>query len=668
MDKTQQKSFLTPIVLLVIVSILSVVTLNTYLNINLFKIHIKNDIDKLKQDYLKKEKNIVYDKVHLVDRTIKVLIKQKEIRLKKSLQERVQTALDIAQLVYDKKKGELSDDEIKSMIITHLSIIRFNNHRGYYFVYNKNIVIGHAIKKYIGHDMTNFKDIRGQNLMDMKNHSLKNHKFGFVKIYFNKPNDPTKEYPKMICTAIFKPLGIQIGTGEYLDDVEKDLKSLVIERFSILEGAKNQYLFILDLHNIKGGDNFATMILNPNRPDLIGKKLNDSYKDAKNKEFRKEFLKGLREKGEAYVKYWYKKPNFKEPMPKMSYFYLQKDWNWIIASGFYFDDLKRQIQDKQNSIKAYMDRAIYDSIKITIMLTIIILLISILIALRIDKVIKNYTKQLSNKSDELKLLNMLLEEKVDKKVEELREKDSILVQQSKLAAMGEMIGNIAHQWRQPLNILGIKNMTLYTYYKQGLVDNKFMDEYINSSSNTLRYMSDTIDNFRDFFKPDKEKKNFNLYDAIKRSLNILSSSFKNHNITCTISGDYSIILYGYENEFSQAILNIITNAKDAIKANKIKNGSITIDIEQKQDTITVKIKDNAGGVSKDIIEKIFEPYFTTKHKSQGTGIGLYMSKMIIEKNMDGELSVRNDEDGAVFSIVLSAKKDIAKKMKGEQRR
>ena len=652
MNKIKQKSFLVPIILLVIISILFIVSINTYLSIDLFKTHIKADIKQLEQTYLKKEKDMIYNKVHLVNKSINILVKRKEIELKKYLQERVQTALGIAQFIYNKFKGKLSDDKIKSMIVNHLDIVRFNNHRGYYFIYDKNIVIGHAIKKYIGQDMTNFKDKRGQNLMDIKNNSLKNHKFGFSIIYFNKPDNPTQEYPKMICVARFKPLDIVIGTGEYLDNVEQDLKNLILERFSILEGDKNQYLFILDLHNIKGGDNFATMILNPNRPDLIGKKLNDSYKDAKGKEFRKEFLKGLKEKGEVYVKYWYKKPNFTKPMPKMSYFYWQKDWNWIIASGFYFDDLEKQIKDKQNSIKIYMDKVIYDNLKITIILTIIILLISVFIALKIDNTIKSYIKQLSIVLNDIKLLNMLLEKKVNKKVKELREKDNILIQQSKLAAMGEMIGNIAHQWRQPLNVLGIKNMTLYTYYKRGLIDNEFIKEYVNSTTNVLQHMSDTIDNFRDFFKPSKEKENFNLYLTIKKSIDIIDDSLKNYNIICTINEIPNIILYGYENEFSQVILNMITNAKDVINANKIKNGIITITIKEEQNTITVEIKDNAGGISNDIIDKVFDPYFTTKHQSQGTGIGLYMSKMIIEKNMGGNLSVRNGKEGAVFSIVL----------------
>ena len=266
---------------------------------------------------------------------------------------------------------------------------------------------------------------------------------------------------------------------------------------------------------------------------------------------------------------------------------------------------------------------------------------------------KNLRKQVNAKTKALRKVNEQLELDVQKKVKELRQKDTMLIQQSRQAAMGEMIGNIAHQWRQPLNILGIKNITLDTYYKNGMIDDKFMEEHIQSSSMTLQHMSDTIDDFKDFFKPDKHKEDFNVYKAVKKSIDVIKDSFINHNITYVINDGHTIIVNGYKNEFSQVVLVLITNAKDAIKSNNIKDGKITINIIETKDTIVIEVKDNAGGVPDEIKDKIFEPYFTTKHQSSGTGIGLYMSKMIIENNMDGYLSVFNDEDGAVFTIQLS---------------
>ena len=253
---------------------------------------------------------------------------------------------------------------------------------------------------------------------------------------------------------------------------------------------------------------------------------------------------------------------------------------------------------------------------------------------------------------------IVLEQEVKKQLNEIREKDIILVQQSKMAAMGEMIGNIAHQWRQPLNILGIKNMTLNMYYKKGLVTDEFVKEHISTTSDTLQYMSNTIDDFKDFFKPNKEKIKFNIYEVIIKSVDVVKDSLIKQNILCTINNENNIIINGYKNEFAQVILNLITNAKDALIINHIKHGYIVIDIIQSKDIIIIAVKDNAGGVPNDIINKVFEPYFTTKHKSQGIGIGLYMSKMIIENHMDGNLSVSNDKDGAVFTIELKKAKVI----------
>jgi len=168
-------------------------------------------------------------------------------------------------------------------------------------------------------------------------------------------------------------------------------------------------------------------------------------------------------------------------------------------------------------------------------------------------------------------------------------------------------------------------------------------------------MSKTIDDFRNFFKPNKEKVNFKLKDIFNSILSISTAQLSNHNIEINIMFHDEIEYFGYQNELKQVILNIINNAKDAIISNKIEDGKIEVDISLVKDILKITIEDNAGGINESIMDKIFEPYFTTKFKSQGTGIGLYMSKMIIEKNMKGSLKVINDEYGAVFTIKLPVK-------------
>jgi PAS domain S-box-containing protein len=263
-------------------------------------------------------------------------------------------------------------------------------------------------------------------------------------------------------------------------------------------------------------------------------------------------------------------------------------------------------------------------------------------------------KDLENK---LLMLNKDLEKRVEDGIEALNKNEKLLIQQSKMAAMGEMIGNIAHQWRQPLNIISSYMMRIENRYFEDKLDDDFIDDISTKMNSTLQYMSKTIDDFRNFFKPSKERVRFNLYKAIQSMVSITMEQLKNHNINLNIhTDDKSISAISYENEFKQVIINIVNNAKDAIlkrrEHKEVDQGNVDIYISQEDEYAVVRIEDNGGGIPDDIIDKVFNPYFTTKFEAQGTGLGLYMSKTIIEKNMGGLLTVSNSEDGATFVIKI----------------
>ncbi len=246
---------------------------------------------------------------------------------------------------------------------------------------------------------------------------------------------------------------------------------------------------------------------------------------------------------------------------------------------------------------------------------------------------------------QLKELNDQLEKKVDMGINELRKKDELLAEQSKLASMGEMIGAIAHQWRQPLNELSINIQNLDDDYEDGLIDEKFIYEFIDDNKKVINFMSTTIDDFRNFFRIDKTKELFSARKAIEQTLSIQGAQLKNHEIELALSGeDFNID--GFKSEFQQVILNIINNAKDALVSSNTRNARIKIDIVGK----SITISDNGGGIPAEVIDRIFEPYFTTKEQGKGTGMGLYMSSMIIRENMNGTLEVKNIKDGAKFII------------------
>jgi signal transduction histidine kinase len=224
--------------------------------------------------------------------------------------------------------------------------------------------------------------------------------------------------------------------------------------------------------------------------------------------------------------------------------------------------------------------------------------------------------------------------------EKQKMQQSLLLQQSRLASMGEMISIIAHQWKQPLNFLSMVNMNLRRMHKE----DKNSSMLIVEANKQIEYMSNTIDSFRDFYNPSKQKEHFSTEEALNHVLTIVSSALSSAKITIktTITQDFK--LYGNRNEFEQVLLNLINNAKDALIERKIENPKIDITIDKQQLTI----KDNAKGIKKEYLNKIFDPYFSTKKNSDG--IGLYISKMIIEQELNGTLNVKINQEGTAFII------------------
>jgi C4-dicarboxylate-specific signal transduction histidine kinase len=233
-------------------------------------------------------------------------------------------------------------------------------------------------------------------------------------------------------------------------------------------------------------------------------------------------------------------------------------------------------------------------------------------------------------------------------VSDLKQQQQMLAEQSRLAAMGEMIANISHQWKQPLSALSY--MIQILQFKP-IENKKQSDDLVEKALPQIDYLSNTIEDFRTFFMKEKENVDFNIQDAIKSALTIVGKALENNQIILKINTINDFELNGKQNTFAQVIINILNNAKDILVSNHIENKIITIKYgTNKLNVNYITIEDNAGGIPKDILSKIFEPYFTTKFKNQGTGIGLYMSKMIIENQMGGKLEASNSTIGAIFKI------------------
>jgi signal transduction histidine kinase len=250
------------------------------------------------------------------------------------------------------------------------------------------------------------------------------------------------------------------------------------------------------------------------------------------------------------------------------------------------------------------------------------------------------------------VLKESFETRVKKSVQELKQKERLLYEQSRLAQMGEMISMIAHQWRQPLNAISATSSSLALKAKLNKLDQDFVIEMTDNISTYSHHLSDTIDDFRNFFKPNKEKDNVNFTEVIEAVINIIQLSLKNHNIELIKELNCEDNFKSYANELKQVVLNLIKNAEDILIENEVPNPYIKITTSTHGDKFVLEVSDNGGGIPKKVQHNIFDPYFSTKKQKDGTGLGLYMSKMIIEEHCRGKLRAYNSDEGAVFVITV----------------
>ena len=263
-------------------------------------------------------------------------------------------------------------------------------------------------------------------------------------------------------------------------------------------------------------------------------------------------------------------------------------------------------------------------------------------------------EEVNEKTRKLKEINENLETKIKEEIEKNRRKELQMLEQAKNASMGEMIGNIAHQWRQPLSAITSTASAVKLNNELGLLEAKDINEGMDKVINKAEYLSETINTFRNFLKNDKEVKNYILEELVQRSLQIVEATLKDHHIKLIedIDYNYKTIFNGVESELSQVIINIVNNAKDIIKEKHIHDSWIKIELLRAQTKVIITIEDNGGGIPEDIKQKIFDPYFTTKHQSQGTGLGLHMSYKIVTESLKGKLNAKNTPNGAKFFIEL----------------
>ena len=241
---------------------------------------------------------------------------------------------------------------------------------------------------------------------------------------------------------------------------------------------------------------------------------------------------------------------------------------------------------------------------------------------------------------------------LESELQKSKEKDIQMLKQSRLAQMGEMIAMIAHQWRQPLSAISAASSAITLKAKINKLDKELAIELAGKISDYSQHLSTTIDDFREFFKSNKQKKEVTFQDLVTQVLTIIEGALKIHNVTLNQTFTSTKSFHTYENEIKQVILNLIKNAEDILLEKEIENATINVQSYEDEEYVYLSVDDNGGGIPDDIIHKVFDPYFPTKTQKDGTGLGLYMSKMIVEEHCQGSLRVTNTSQGAKFVIAL----------------
>jgi len=605
------------------------------------QLNYQRDLKLYEQNYIETNKKIIKDQIDGIYNNILDEKSKLENNLKKRLQRRVNEAYNVVDNL-NKKFSHLGKERLTQIIKESLRELKFNDGRGYFYIINfdGNLVM-HPIQPWL--EGKNFLKEENSRILKGIINNLKLKEEHFTTYSWYKPNQGKKLYKKITVNRKYEPLGLIIGTGEYLDDFEEDIKKFVLNEYiKQVSFGKNSYVFIV---------NYKGKYLSHVKKEYVGKN-RINLKDVDGYEITKQIINTAK-KGSGYLKYVATvMPETGKPAAKTTYVRGIDEWGWAIATGFYDKDLQQYLKNKEEELQNINSEILKKNVLISLFLTIVLLFVAAYISRILKLFFDNYNK------------------KIRRGINLNRKKDSILYQQSKMASMGEMIGNIAHQWRQPLSLISTAASKIKFEDELGVSTKESTYNSLDMIIKSTKYLSQTIEDFRDFFNPNKVAVEFNIKETFDKTIKLISARFATKDIKI-ISNVEDITIVSYENELIQVLINILNNAVDAFENNDIEKKYIFIDIKKtnecealndkiKDSCLSISIKDNAGGIKEEIKPKIFEAYFTTKHKSQGTGIGLYMTYQIITRHLFGNIKVENSkftfEDktykGAKFSILL----------------
>ncbi|MCI0470109.1 MAG: cache domain-containing protein [Candidatus Aminicenantes bacterium] len=634
------------------------------------------DSNKIEETFYREQLDVIKSKVNEIIEYIDYNKSQAEEVLKEDIKRRVHEAYLIALNIYGNNKTSKSKNEIKKIIKDALLPIRFNKGRGYYFIddLDSNIILYPPERQLEGKPTPTKDSIKV--FIDL----VKAKKEGFTYYHWYKPDQKEIMNKKITYLKLFEPYRWIIGTGEYLDEVEKDIQENVIKRIKATRFGKDEkyYIFMTAILDKKGGAKFARIIVNSKYPNLVGRYIPDTFKDAKNKPFFGKIVQECLKKGDAVTSYWDRNPGG-EPLEKIAYSRLYKGWDWVVSSGFYPADLQAIISQNKTKLR----NTVGYEVMLIIATFLAILMLAILVANYFSKKIKkefdifaNFFKESAKKNEFLEKERLKVTEfrdladSANKMIGDKKAGEDALLKAKELAEAAtrlksEFLANISHEIRTPMNaIIGMSEILAQTELKEN--QQEYLEIINNSAINLLAILNDILDVSKmEAGRIVLEKKNFKVHEIIEGTADMIAMEAydKKLEVITAIDPNIPAELNGDPARLQQILLNLVNNALKFTEAGEIFI-STEIAKEKKNDIkLLFKVKDTGIGISpagKGRLFKIFSQIDgSLTRKYEGAGLGLALSKRLTEL-MKGEIGVDSQEGkGSTFWFTAIFKKIAA---------
>ncbi len=622
------------IIIVPVLAIMSLTVLISYFYIAYRHEHFKIESQRLKQDYIEGEKKHLQERLESLYLLLQKKYENMEKPMRDELVSRINIAYDTAEYLHRRYSSGYNEKAVQELILGALSRMEWSDKKEYIWVTDKKGNNLLARPKEFQRNLLDYKDADGRYIIQEEIKAVNTYKEAFLKTRFN----PEKPRVQLMYLKDFGHYDWFFGTGMHHVDEYERIKQSIISTLTAIQTDPDEYYYIV---NSEGRIIYhPEMALNSDISQL---------KDKNGFAYIKEQIAKATKEGAGYVSYVSKSRRYDMYSPKTTLSVYFKPFDWVITTGFYAINIQNSIDHQQLLLKEEIEAEIKTILVFSFIFAVLVILLTLGFSRRISDIFINYKERVKERENALHELNDSLKEQVRQEVAAQREKEKMLIQQSKMAAMGDMISMIAHQWRQPLNQMSYVLMNIEGAYDERTLSRDYLDAKLKEGEKLLEYMSHTIDDFRDFFKPDKEKEEIEICALVESAVGLIEKGLEKHHIELIKEYQCGKKLLVYKNEMIQVLLNLIKNAQEALE--EMDDAKIKVCIYEEESYVKISVQDNGNGIEAENIEKIFEPYFSTK-AHQGTGLGLYMSRMIVQEHMNGLLSLQRLDKGTKFIISL----------------